>query len=45
MRGFVCSVQETEVREGRFMGTDLICELTYLQLPDPPIKERGLRPC
>jgi hypothetical protein len=45
MRGFVRNVrQETEVREGGFMGTDLICELTYLQLPDPPLKERGLRP-
>src|SRR5205814_2836315 len=27
------------------MGTDLVCELAHLELPDPPIKERGLRPC
>jgi hypothetical protein len=26
------------------MGTDLVCELAHLEFPDPPIKERGLRP-
>jgi hypothetical protein len=45
MRGFIRNVGwDAEVREGRLMGTDLGCEPAHLEFPDPPLKERGLRP-
>jgi hypothetical protein len=44
MRGFVRDVGRKD-REGYLVGTDLVCELAHLEYPDPPIDERGLRPC
>jgi hypothetical protein len=44
MRGFVRAVE----REGELphlVGMDLACETAYFEYTDPPIEERGLRPC
>src|SRR5712671_6370492 len=42
MRDFV---RNESARKGHFMGAGLVRELAHLEFPDPPIKERGLRPC